>query len=94
MRFGVRRRKDYVATVADQDGVSVHHFTFRARSPRQAWACARRWTAEDGWPALLDVRLDDEGPRSLVRVAGVTAAVSGCSITAVMLMGLWAQGAL
>ncbi len=94
MRFAVRRLKLYVATVADPDGVTVHRFTFRARGSRQAQALARQWTAEDGWPALLDVRLDDERSRSLVGFAGVTAAVSACSISALTFLSLWAQGAL
>ena len=94
MRFRVRRLRLYVANVADPDGLRAHQFTLRAPSLRRARAYASQWAAEDGFPTVLSVRPDDQRPRSLVRVAGMTAAVSGCSLTTIMVASLWVQGAL
>ena len=91
----VRRFKSYIAAFIDPEGVT-RQYAFMARSRRCAEHEARELAARWSY-TLTGVKLDrrvEAKRRRLLVVAGFTFAVSGFTITAMMMIGLSLEGAL
>lgn len=96
-----RRLKSYIAKVADAEGVTSQ-YVFTTRSRRRAEHEAREWVRQCQWDATLvgiTRAVDHRGARRasarrLLLVAGFTLALSGLTITAMMVIGLSLEGAL
>jgi hypothetical protein len=93
------RAKPFIARIADAEG-TTGEYVFRARTRRRAKRDVREWCTRTDWEATIVSinRGRSPGKRArghrLLRVAGVTFAVSGVTIATLMIVGLTLEGAL
>lgn len=93
------REKPFVARIKDAEGVTGEYI-FKATTRRRVKRDVREWCKRTDWgativgirPAVMSGRRAS-GHR-LLRVAGITFAVSGITIAATMIVGLTLEGAL
>ena len=89
-----------MAVIADAEGVTSG-YCFKAQSRRRAEKDAREWASRQVWGATFvgiaqmgEPRWGTSQGRRLLAVAGITFAVSGLTITTMMIIGLSLEGAL
>ena len=93
------REKPFVALIKDAEGLTAE-YVFKATTRRRVERDVGEWCKRTDWgativaiqPAVMSGRRA-RGHR-LVRVAGITFAVSGITIAATMIIGLTLEGAL
>lgn len=93
------RVKPFIALIADAEG-ETYEYLFEATTRRRVKRDVREWCERTGWGATIVAikpavvhRGEARGHR-LLRVAGITFAVSGVTITVAMVIGLSLEGAL
>ncbi len=93
---GMRKRfRNYIAVVVDAEGVSYQYLS-TAESRKHAENEARESLEQSGATLVRITPVADgpiRGSRRLLRVAGITVAVSAVTIGAMMIIGLSVQGA-
>lgn len=92
------RMKPFIAVIADAEG-GTHEYLFQATTRRRVKRDVREWVKRTDWGATIvaiepavEHRREARG-RRLLRVTG-TFAVSGITITTMMIVGLSLKGAL
>ncbi|MFO7572411.1 MAG: hypothetical protein R6W48_07410 [Gaiellaceae bacterium] len=93
------RVRPFIAFIADAEGNISEHL-FQATTRRRVKRDVRAWVERTDWGATIVaiepavVRGREARDRRLLRVAGITFAVSGLTITTMMVIGLSLEGGL
>jgi hypothetical protein len=93
------RERPFIALISDADGVTGE-YVFTATTRRRVKRDVREWCERTDWGATIvaikPAVASGSGARGhrLLRVAGITFAVSGITIAALMIVGLTLEGAV
>ena len=91
--------KPFIAVIADADG-QTHEYLFEATTRRRVRRDVREWCKRTEWETTIvaiepaAVHRSEARDHRLLRLAGITFAVSGITITIAMIVGLSLEGAL
>ena len=93
------REKPFIALIADAEG-ETYQYVFEATSRWRVKRDVRGWCERTDWGATIVAikpavaHRGEAGGHRLMRVASITFAVSGITITIAMMIGLSIEGAL
>ena len=89
----MRSVKPFIAVISDADG-ETYEYLFESTSRKRVKRNVREWCEQTDWGATIVAIRPHTGGQRLLRITGITFAVSGITITVAMIIGLTLEGAL